>query len=397
VLSPRSPRGRDKRAVASQTTGKPPTEYRSYYLHGLFFALAFIAVVLGAAGSLGRIARPLVSADAAPQATVTESPSAGYLRPPIVLATSPGMYVVNPQPEPVAEPTPAEETTPEGESTPQAEPTPEPTPEPQPAFVVYTVQPGDSVASIAAAFGVDVDYMLWNNPGLHEDPDLLLIGQKLQIPSVNGLIYDVRLGDTLSDIASFYQIDVQSILAFVPNSITSPDTVIEGMVLVLPGATPPPPPIPAAVAAVESTNPEPEPEPAPEPPPPPPSAGYSWPFSGSISSYFGEYRGGNSYHLAVDIDAFGRYGAPVVAAASGTVVLGSNLDWGLGNYLIIRHADGSETVYAHLSSIWVNQGQAVAQGEQIGAIGCTGYCTGPHLHFELWIGGSPVDALGYLP
>jgi murein DD-endopeptidase MepM/ murein hydrolase activator NlpD len=312
------------------------------------------------------------------------------------------MYVVNPQPEPAAESTLGDEETPEADATPEVGPTPEPTPEPQPAFVVYTVQPGDSVASIADAFGVGVDYILWNNPGLHEDPDLLLIGQKLQIPSVNGLIYNVKLGDTLSNIASFYQIDVPSILAFVPNGIASPDTVIEGMVLVLPGGVPPPPPIPAAVAAVESTNPEPEPEPepaAPESPPPapPPSAGYIWPFSGSISSYFGEYRGGNSYHLAIDIDAFGRYGAPVVAASSGTVVLGSNLDWGLGNYLIIRHADGSETVYAHLSAIWVGQGQAVAQGEQIGAIGCTGYCTGPHLHFELWIGGSPVDPLGYLP
>ncbi len=303
------------------------------------------------------------------------------------------MYVVNPKPDPIAQATLGEEATPE------AEPTPEPTPEPQPAFVVYTVQPGDSSASIAGAFGVDIDYILWNNPGLHEDPDLLLIGQKLQIPSVNGLIYNVKLGDTLSDIASFYQIDVPSILAFVPNGIASPDTVIEGMMLLLPGGVPPPPPIPAAVLAVESTNPEPAPEPAPEPPPsaaPPPSAGYIWPFSGSISSYFGEYRGGNSYHQAIDIDAFGRYGAPVTAAASGTVVLGSSLDWGLGNYLIIRHADGSETVYAHLSSIWVGQGQAVAQGEQIGAIGCTGYCTGPHLHFELWIGGSPVDPLGYL-
>ncbi len=121
-MSPRSPRGRDTRAAAPQTTGKPLTEYRSYYLHGLFVALAFVAVVLGAAGSLGRIARPLVPVDAAPQAAVTESPSAGYLRPPIVLATSAGMYVVNPKPDPVAESALGEE------ATPKAEPTPEPTP-----------------------------------------------------------------------------------------------------------------------------------------------------------------------------------------------------------------------------------------------------------------------------
>jgi murein DD-endopeptidase MepM/ murein hydrolase activator NlpD len=228
----------------------------------------------------------------------------------------------------------------------------------------------------------------------------------------------VKLGDTLSDIASFYQIDVPSILAFVPNDIASADTVIEGMMLVLPGAALPPPPIPAAVTALEATNPEPEPEappPAPEPeleqeapppepepalepaPLPPTSTGFIWPFSGSISSAFGEYRGGNSYHMGMDIDGFGRYGAPVVAAASGTVVLATYSDWGLGTYVTIRHGDGSETVYAHLSTAYVSQGQSVGQGEQIGAIGCTGYCTGPHLHFEMWIGGSVVNPLAYLP
>jgi murein DD-endopeptidase MepM/ murein hydrolase activator NlpD len=303
------------------------------------------------------------------------------------MATSPGIYIVNPEP--------AQEATPAAEATP--EPTPEATPEPKPAFVVYTVQPGDSVAGIAEAFGIDIEYILWNNTDLNSDPDLLLVGQKLQIPTTSGLIYNVKLGDTLSDIASFYQIDVQSILAFVPNAISSPDSVLEGMVLVLPGAVPPPPPIPAAVTAVESTNPEPAPEPPASSAPPPASSGYIWPFSGNISTYYGEHRGGNSYHLAIDIDAFGRYGAPVVAAASGTVVLTASLDWGLGNYVVIRHADGSETVYAHFSAIYVSQGQAVGQGQQIGAIGCTGYCTGPHLHFELWIGGSPVDPLAYLP
>jgi len=351
--------------------------------------MAIAAVILAATGALGSVSHPLALTDPTPQATLSESPSAGYLRPPVVLATSPGIYIVNPKPAPKPEPT--------AEATPEATPTPEPTPEPQPAFIVYTVQPGDTIDGIAAAYGVDPQYILWNNPDLRADPDMLLVGQKLQIPSVNGLIYNVKLGDTLSDIASFYQIDVQSILGFVSNGIASPDTVIEGMLLVLPGAVPPPPPIPAAVTAVESTNPAPEPPPAPPPPAPPSGTGYIWPFTGSISSPFGENRGGNSYHYAIDIDAFGRYGAPVVASASGTVVLVANLDWGYGTYIIVRHADGSETVYAHLSAVYVSQGQAVSQGEQIGAIGCTGYCTGPHLHFELWIGGSVVNPLDYLP
>ncbi|MBF8286275.1 MAG: peptidase family protein, partial [Dehalococcoidia bacterium] len=252
--------------------------------------MAIVAVILAATGALGRVSHPLASSDSTPQATLSESPSAGYLRPPVVLATSPGIYIVNPDPAPA----------PTAEATPAATPTPEPQPEPQPAFIVYTVQPGDTIASIAAAFGVDLEYILWNNPDLSDDPDLLLVGQKIQVPSVNGLIYNVKLGDTLSDIASFYQIDLQSILAFVPNAISSPDSVIEGMMLVLPGAVPPPPPIPAAVIAVEATNPAPEPAPPAPAPAPPSSTGYIWPFSGAISSPFGEYRGGNSYHWAID-------------------------------------------------------------------------------------------------
>ncbi len=141
------------------------------------------------------------------------------------------------------------------EATPEAEPTAEP----QPAFTVYTVQPGDSIASIANAFGIDAKYILWSNPDPDGDPDLLLANQELQIPSVNGLIYRVEPGDTLSGIASLFQIDIQSILALAPNGITSADTLIEGMVLVLPDAVPPPPaaapPSPPPAVAVVAPSP----------------------------------------------------------------------------------------------------------------------------------------------
>jgi murein DD-endopeptidase MepM/ murein hydrolase activator NlpD len=79
------------------------------------------------------------------------------------------------------------------------------------------------------------------------------------------------------------------------------------------------------------------------------------------------------------------------------VVLASYSGYGYGYYVIVRHGDGSETLYAHLSAIYVSLGQYVGQGEIIGAVGCTGWCTGPHLHFEVRIGGTPVDPLAYLP
>ncbi len=271
--------------------------------------------------------------------------------------------------------------------------------QPQQAFFQYTIQAGDSIASIAASFGVSEDYILWNNPEVSADPDFLLVGEALLIPSVNGIVYHVAYGDTLSDIAAVYQIDVQSIVGFVPNGIASPDGVTEGMVLLLPGAVPPPAPIAAAAviddpaSGASDTGGSGAPAPAPAPAS---STGYIWPFYGNITTYFGEPRG-TSYHKGIDIDGFNAYGAPIVAAASGTVVVAAWDDWGLGYHVVIQHDDGSRTVYGHLSEIWVSSGQYVSQGEAVGALGSTGYSTGPHLHFELWIGGVPVDPLLYLP
>jgi murein DD-endopeptidase MepM/ murein hydrolase activator NlpD len=68
---------------------------------------------------------------------------------------------------------------------------------------------------------------------------------------------------------------------------------------------------------------------------------------------------------------------------------------GYGNIVVIDHGAGVSTAYGHMSAIWVGSG-SVAQGASIGAVGCTGHCTGPHLHFEVRINGSPVDPLGYL-
>jgi LysM repeat protein len=323
--------------------------------------------------------------------------AAGYISPPVVLSTTSNLLVRH-QTEARATdaPSAAAGGTTDGTATPGA------TAAAHPPFSTYTIQAGDSVSSIAQSFGVDPNYILWNNPGVRDDPDMLLVGANLLIPSVNGLVYTVTLGDTLSDVAAFYQIDVQSITAFEPNKLSSPDDVIEGMVLVLPGAVPPPPPPPppppaAAPPAPPVVAPQPAYQPAavsepdPEPAPARASSGYIWPFYSSISQYF------SSYHHGIDIDGFGRYGATISAAASGTVVLAASQDYGYGNHVIIQHADGSRTLYGHLSEIWVGQGQYVSQGQGIGALGSTGYSTGPHLHFEVQIGGVSVDPLAYLP
>jgi len=334
----------------------------------------------------------------APRAAV----KATYLKPPVVVSTIPGIIARHqeeakatgevPEPAPDSTPVPGDAGTELVAAAPA---------QVQQAFFQYTIQPGDSIASIAAAFGISEESILWNNPEVSADPDLLLIGESLLIPSVNGIVYHVAWGDTLSDIATVYQVDVQSIIGFIPNGISSPDGLTEGMVLLLPGAVPPPVPVPV-VTVVEEPPPADTSGGAPPPPAAPPAAppvssiGYIWPFYGNISTYFGEPRGGG-YHKGIDIDGFGAYGAPVAAAGSGTVVVAAWSDWGLGYHVVIQHDDGSRTVYGHLSEIWVGLGQYVGQGQAVGALGSTGYSTGPHLHFELWIAGVPVDPLLYLP
>ena len=320
--------------------------------------------------------------------------AAAYLHSSVVLSTTPSLLVRH---QAEARATAAPSTT-SPSAAPDSTATHGASPAQQAPFTTYTIQPGDTVSSIAQAFGIDANYIMWNNPEVREDPDYLLIGANVLIPSVNGLVYTVTLGDTLGDIAAYYQTDVQSITAFSPNGLSSPDDVIEGMVLVLPGAVPPPPaPPPAELEPVIIEDPEPvyEPDPAPAyvsapAPARAASSGFIWPFYGNISTYF------SSYHRGIDIDGFGAYGATIGAAADGQVVLAAYQDWGYGYHVIVQHSDGSRTLYAHLSDIWVSQGEYVSQGEGVGALGSTGYSTGPHLHFEIHIGG-PVDPLAYLP
>jgi murein DD-endopeptidase MepM/ murein hydrolase activator NlpD len=385
---------RERRASRLTAAGQSLTEYRHYALHGFLLAIAAVAILTTVAGRVAEIAPSVSRSDADPVAET----SAGYLRPPVLLNTVPSVLAR----QQVAQAATATQVPGSAEGVVAADtPSPAATATPMPAFFTYTVQPGDTVASIAAAFGISEEYITWNNPGVASDPNLLIVGATLLIPSTNGIVYNVTVGDTLNDIASYYGIDTGAIVAFGPNGLSTPDSVVEGMVLVLPGAVPPAPP--PVVVTVEEPAPDiepaavavPDPEPVYEepeyiPPPAAPSYGYVWPFYGNISTYYG-YG-----HAGIDIDGFGAYGATIVAAASGTVVLTSWDSWGYGYHIVIQHDDGSRTLYAHLSDIWVGQGQYVGQGSAIGALGSTGYSTGPHLHFEIHIGG-PVDPLAYLP
>ena len=123
-----------------------------------------------------------------------------------------------------------------------------------------------------------------------------------------------------------------------------------------------------------------------------------WPVDGPIASGFGPrtIEGSYEYHPGIDIAV--PEGTPIRAALPGTVAFTQSEaeSGGYGNYTCIDHGGGLSTCYAHQSAFAVNPGQQVEQGEVIGYSGCTGYCLGPHVHFEVRINGEVTDPLSYL-
>jgi murein DD-endopeptidase MepM/ murein hydrolase activator NlpD len=253
-----------------------------------------------------------------------------------------------------------------------------------PIFYRYEVKEGDSVSNIARRFGVGRNYIVWNNVELLDNEDLLKPGQLLQVPSVEGIIHAVRLGETLTEIADHYDARVVDIINFPANNIPNANAVPENSTILVPGGriTPKPAPTlrpdpPALLGAGGSAA-------------APAATGWAWPVNGLITSRFGP-----SHPLGIDINApF----VPVAAAQSGVVVFaGGDRCCSYGLYIEIQHAGGYSTRYAHLSAINVSLGQVVNQGQNIGVTGNTGNSTGPHLHFEMRRNGQIVNPLSFLP
>jgi len=120
-------------------------------------------------------------------------------------------------------------------------------------------------------------------------------------------------------------------------------------------------------------------------------AGFIWPLNNSVTSPYGPRWG--RMHTGIDID--GYTGEPIVASKGGNVIQAGSMS-GYGNAVVIDHGGGISTLYAHMSSIAVSGG-SIRQGQHVGNVGCTGSCTGDHLHFEVRVNGSPTDPMQYLP
>jgi murein DD-endopeptidase MepM/ murein hydrolase activator NlpD len=269
-------------------------------------------------------------------------------------------------------------------------------------YKVYTVQEGDNVSSIAAEHGLDPEYIVANNAEITDSDDLQL-GQNIIVPAGNGILHEVRLGETISDIAARYGVEVEAIAAFAANGIVAADEIAEAQLLFVPGGRIPtaeaPPDAEVAPAADPAATPEPD---VPDAPSggesfvdtgPASGSGLIWPIVGPISSPYG-----GGHPLGIDIDGFNLVGSAVVAATSGTVTFaGGNPCCSYGLYVVVVSPGGIETLYAHLSSISVSEGETVAQGQVVGVIGDTGYSTGTHLHFEVIDNGVRQNPTSYLP
>jgi murein DD-endopeptidase MepM/ murein hydrolase activator NlpD len=247
-------------------------------------------------------------------------------------------------------------------------------------IIVYTVQPGDTVQGIAAAFGLAPETIMWSNPAIEDLPDLLRIGQEVIILPIDGVYHEVKAGDTLASIAGKYKVDLDAITGAANewNSLQPPNyTISPGMKLIVAGGTKPY--IPKVVTAYNG-------------PIPNGARGtgrFQWPVIGYISQ---DYWYG---HRALDIAA--PTGTPVSAADGGFVTFVGWTDVGYGNLIRIDHGNGFATWYGHLSQFNVVIGQAVKRGDVIGYIGSTGHSTGPHLHFEIRTSDGLLNPRLYLP
>ncbi len=239
---------------------------------------------------------------------------------------------------------------------------------PLPNVITYTVQPGDTLSSIALQFGLSMDTLRWSNPEIEHNPDDIYPGQVLRIPPINGVVVDVREGDTIERLARRFNVPPEVIRDYAPNRLRPPYTLTPGMTLIIPGGS-------------KTQN---------LPPPRPyPGYAYMWPARGVIT------QGYHSRHRAIDIGTI--YGAYVYAARSGRVRTVRWDDTGYGNMIIIDHGDGWNTLYAHLKGPLVQPGQHVRQGDVIARTGGTGRATGPHVHFEIRKGRVRYNPMDFLP
>lgn len=252
--------------------------------------------------------------------------------------------------------------------------------------VYYTVGTGDTISSIANQFRISVNTILWSNNLTAYS--LIRPGDKLTILPVSGAMYTVKSGDTVGRIALKFGVEESSIFQY--NSIKSANGLVIGKTIIIPGGkkiddtvivkATTPSRTSNAVAVIEKLI---NPKKAPAS-----SSSMLWPTEGHRITQYYSWR-----HTGLDIA--NKVGTPLYAAEAGTVEF-SGWSNGYGNNVVINHGGGKKTRYAHASKLFVKVGEEVDRGEQIAAMGSTGWSTGPHIHFEVIVNGVKYNPLSYI-
>jgi len=233
---------------------------------------------------------------------------------------------------------------------------------------VYVVREGDALSQIAEMYGVTTNTILWANDltsaaGIQQGDTLVIL------PFV-GVRHEVASGETLGSILKKYDADLEEVLNY--NNLAAADALSVGDELMIPGgemhtAAPNRVAYAAPTKSSGSTG----------------GGGLSHPAPGATKT-----QGIHGYN---SVDLAAGHGSAIRAAAAGEVIISKSSGWngGYGQYIVIRHSNGTQTLYAHLSSNSVGVGAYVSSGQVIGGMGSTGKSTGTHLHFEVRGGYNP--------
>ncbi len=229
---------------------------------------------------------------------------------------------------------------------------------------VYVVREGDTLSQIAEMFDVSAKTILWAND--IASASLIRPGDTLVILPITGVRHVVKKGDTIASIAKKYSGDVEDILSY--NQLATGAELHVGDTVMIPDGTISVP-TPARSATPSKTS---------GGTAVAAGAGFANPLPGAVKT-----QGIHGYN-GIDLSGV-AIGTPVLAALGGDVIVAKGTGWngGYGAYVVIRHANGTQTLYAHLSSVYVVVGQKVSTGTAIGGMGNSGRSTGPHLHFEV--------------
>ena len=235
---------------------------------------------------------------------------------------------------------------------------------------VYVIRKGDSISNIAKMFSVSVNTIYWAND--LKKGDKLKEGETLVILPFDGLTHKVKAKETLASIAKLYKADIDDVAAF--NGITKNEKLSVGDELIIPDGQK----TEESDKPVKSSS----------------SNNTAVIYSKNLKNVDGYFiyplptgpriRKTQGIHDKYAIDIGAPSGTPIYAAASGTVVIArTGYNGGYGTFVVIKHPNGTETRYAHMSRLGTRAGEQVSQGEVIGYVGSTGRSTGPHLHIEV--------------